>query len=147
MANELKVVAGTEKTLEANGGSTATGVYTAADDANLLVADVAGFPYLNVEFSGTFSVAPAAGTVIDIYARPLNFEGTNDAQAPSANFQASYVCSILLDAVTSAQYAKVSLANNPHPLDECSFYIANRTAQTLGAGWTLKVQPVTYAPT
>lgn len=148
MANQIKLIVGTEYTLEANGGSTSNGTYTQADDANLTIANVAGYPALVIEFSGALGVTGTTGSVIDIYMRPLNFEGTNDAQAPSATHQHTWVASIPYDSAvtTSTFYHRTPVVANPHPLTECAFYIANRTGQTLSAGWTLKVTPISYQP-
>jgi hypothetical protein len=85
--------------------------------------------------------------VIDIYAKPLNFEGTSDQEDPQADFQNTYVCSIPLNDVTTSQAYKTPPVTHPFPLTDCDFFIANRGGQTLSAGWTLKVTPITYAPT
>ena len=148
MANEIKAIAGTEYTLEASGASTGDSVYSAANDANFLASNVAGYVALVFEFSGALGTTGVTGSIIDVYMQPLNFEGTNDARPPSTNNQETWVGSIPYDsaATTNTFYYKSGILVNPHPFDDCTFYICNRTGQTLSSGWTLKVTPVTYQP-
>lgn len=143
MANEAVYKYGTQATLESSGGSTAAAAFTAAT-TGLTDTDHDDYTLLDLVLGVTFGTAPTAGEVVNLYARLLNIDGTNDAQAPSANYLATYLGSCLVDAVTSAQY--VALNNVPLPGREFSVYIENRTSQTLSAGWTLKATPKTVGP-
>lgn len=145
MANEAKFTYGTQKTLEASGASVSASGFAQADDANLTSTDTADYLLLDLAFSGAFSVAPTAGEVLNVYAQPLNFDGTNDAPSPSTSYLGTYVGSFLLAATTSTQY--LFLGRVPLPAKECAFWVENKSAQTLSSGWTLKATPVTYAPT
>lgn len=144
MANEAVFKFGTTKTLEANGASTAANVFTIADDASMTASDHNDYTMIDFTLSGTFSIAPTAGEVINLYARLMDIDGTNDAQVPSTNYLATYLGSFLVEPVTSAQY--VALFNVATPGRTFNCYIENKTSQTLGAGWTLKATPKTVGP-
>lgn len=145
MAGELIRVLGTTKTLEANGASTANNAITQADDADYSVAtDGAGYDRAKIALSVTFSVAPTEGAVIGLYARPLNVDGTNDAEIPEAArpFVALGVAPV--NNVTTTQYIEVDDIKVP---DEFALYIHNNgTGQTISAGWTAKIIPKTVKP-
>ncbi len=142
--NDAVVKSGTQKTLEANGASTADAAYTQANDASYVrVTDGSDAPDAKFALSVTFSVAPAAGKHIILFARALNFDGTNDAPVPSANYEASFVASFMVSPVTSLQY--VEAVGYDLPAD-CDLYIRNDAGQTISAGWTLKITPQTLGP-
>lgn len=144
MANEAVYKYGTLKTLEASGASTVANAFTQANDAGMTASDHFDYTLLDFVLSVTFSVAPAAGEVVNLYARLLDIDGTNDAQVPSANYLATYLGSFLVENVTSAQY--IALYNVALPGRSFDCYIENKTSQTISAAWTLKVQPKTIGP-
>lgn len=144
MANEAVYKYGTQKTLEASGGSTAANAFTQANDASMTATDHSDYTLLDFVFTGAFSVAPTAGEVVNLYARLLDIDSTNDAQVPSANYLATYLGSFLVEPVTSTQY--VALYNVPLPGRSFDCYIENKTSQTLSAGWVLKAAPKTIGP-
>lgn len=143
MANEAINVYGTQKTLEASGASTADATMTQADDASYNSTDSSDFPDGVFSLSCAFGTAPAANSVVYLYARPLNFDGTNDAIAPSANFRSKYIGTFLIANQTATQYSYCVGRNLPK---EADYYIFNDTGQTISAGWTLKVTPLTIKP-
>lgn len=145
MAGEMTVVYGTTKTLEANGGSIANNTVVQADDADYSVAgDGAGFPDAEFVLAATFATAPTEGTVVALYARPLNIDGTADAQVPEAARPTRYIGAFVVDNVNSAQYMTLLARDLPA---EASYYLHNNgTGQTISAGWTLKVRPRTLKP-
>lgn len=146
MAGEIQVVYGTPKTLEANGGSTANNALSQANDAYYdIVDDGNSYPDAYFVLAVTYSVAPTVGSVVGIYARPLDVDGTNDAQAPAANRQVMYIGQMVLENVTTTQYSHPILGRDlPKRAD---YYIHNNaTGQTISAGWTLKVTPRSYKP-
>lgn len=144
MANEVTRAFGTQRTLEANGASIANNAIAAADDADYSTA-THGSNYPDAEFvaSFTFSVAPTEGTVLALIARTINIDGTADAEAPEATRADRYIGSFTVNNVTTLQYAAVFGRNVPR---EATYYLLNSgTGQTVSAGWTLKVTPMTYA--
>lgn len=143
MAGETIVVFGTPKTLEANGGAIANNAVVQADDATYdQVSDGAGFMYADFVLGFTYATAPTEGTVLALYARPLDIDGTNDAEVPEAARPTMFIGSFVVNNVTTAQYAQLMERQVPKL---ASYYIHNSaTGQTVSAGWTLKVTPRSY---
>lgn len=143
MAGETIVVFGTPKTLEANGGAIANNAVVQADDATYdQVSDGGGFMYADFVLGFTYGTAPTEGTVLALYARPLDIDGTNDAEVPEAARPTMFIGSFVVNNVTTAQYAQLIERQVPKL---ASYYIHNSaTGQTVSAGWTLKVTPRSY---
>lgn len=95
----------------------------------------------------TFATAPTALKAINLYARPMNLEGTNDPPQPDATYKHEFIGLFLVDGVTTAQTlrAVASLANLITS-QIWEFYIENKAGQTISAGWALYVTPVTVGP-
>lgn len=145
MSNETIVKLGTPKTLEANGSSISNNSIVQADDANYSIASDGGY-YTDAKFvaSFAFSVAPTEGTALLLYARPLDIDGTNDAEVPETTRPTVYVGSFVVNNVTSTQYSELLVSD---VLWNAAYYLHNSgTGQTVSAGWTLKVTPYTVAP-
>lgn len=147
MANEVIYAWGSEKTLEASGGSCSTGAIVPANDASYgVVADGASFPDARFVWRGQFAtVTSIENKTIDLYARPLNIDSTNDSNAPTATYTQKYIGSFVLQASATNTDQYVSLVAYDVPA-EADYYIINSAGQTLSAGWTLKVTPRTYKP-
>lgn len=145
MAGEMIVVLGTQKTLEANGASIANNALAQADDASYgIVADGSSYPHARFVLAGAFATAPTENTVLALYARPLNIDSTNDADAPETTRPVVFIGSFVVNNVTTTQYLAVDARNVPW---EADYYIHNNgTGQTLSAGWTLKVTPYSFKP-
>lgn len=145
MAGELKITTGTTKTLEANGGSITNNAIVQANDASYSVAsDGANFPHARFVASFTFGTAPTEGTIVELRARPLNIDSTNDAEAPETTRSPETIGYFEVNNVTTAQYSQVIARDVPW---EADYYLYNNgTGQTISAGWTLKATPWTYLP-
>lgn len=145
MAGEMIVVLGTQKTLEANGASIANNALAQADDASYgIVADGSSYPHARFVLSATFATAPTENTVLALYARPLNIDGTADGDAPETTRPVRFIGSFVVNNVTTAQYLEVDARSVPW---EADYYLHNNaTSQTLSAGWTLKVTPYSFKP-
>ena len=143
MSGETMVVFGTPKTLEANGANIANNAVVQADDASYdQVADGGGFIYADFTLSFAFCTAPTENTVLALYARPLDIDGTADAEVPEATRPTMFVGSFVVNNVTTTQYATLIERQVPAKAD---YYIHNSgTGQTVSAGWTLKVTPRSY---
>src|SRR5687768_10551796 len=103
MAGEPKRVFATALTLEANGASIANNAIGQADDDNVLAADHGDYPHAQFVATVSYSVAPTAGTGIDLVLRPLNISGTTDAPAPTATYRRHTVGTFWVNAATGAQ--------------------------------------------
>lgn len=145
MANEVVIVLGTPKTLEASGGSITSGSVVQANDANYSIsADGAYYPSAKFVLGFTFSSTPAEGSVLALYARPLDVDGTNDTEVPESTRPTVYIGSFVVNNVTTAQYAELVADIVPWAAE---YYVHNNgTGQTVSAGWTLKVTPCTVKP-
>ena len=145
MAGEAIVKWGTQKTLEASGASIGTNAVVQANDATYsLSADAASYPDAEFVLKVTYSVAPNEGGQIALYARPLDIDGTADAEVPEAGLPVWFVGSFAVNNVTSLQYMTLLATDLPA---EAEYYIHNAGAgQTASAGWTLKVKPRTIGP-
>lgn len=140
---------GTQTTVTAGGGTAAV-----TDNSFSITADIVQFtnfddaPLASVTaFFDWNTTSPNANTVINLYARLMNTDGTNDADVPDANFQHIYVGGFPINDVLTNQFITIDI---PLPNTKTSqiyeFYIENKTGQTLVAGWTLKVTPKTIGP-
>lgn len=145
MSNEAIVKLGTQKTLEASGAAIANNTLALADDASYsIAADGAYYPDARFVLTGTFTVAPTENTTLALYARPLNINGTGDADAPETTRPTQYIGVFAVNNVTTAQSLVLMAQNVPW---EADYYIHNNgTGQTLAAGWVLLVTPCTIGP-
>lgn len=145
MANETILKFGTTKTLEASGVSIANNALAQADDATYSVsADGGYYPSAKFVASFTYATAPTEGTVIALYARPLDIDGTNDAEVPETTRPTVFIGSFVVNNVTTTQYAELLAQDVPW---NAAYYMHNSaTGQSISTGWTLKVTPFTVAP-
>ena len=145
MAGETIIKLGTPKNLEANGASIANNTLAQADDATYSVsADGAYYPDAKFVIAATFATAPTEGTTLALYARPLDIDGTNDAEVPETTRPTVFIGTFTVNNVTTAQYAELIAQDVPW---NAAYYLHNNgTGQTVSAGWTLKVTPRTVAP-
>jgi hypothetical protein len=145
MAGETIVKWGTQKSLEASGAAIAANAVVQANDLTYsLAADAANYPDAEFVLAATFASAPTEGGVLALYARPLNIDGTSDAEVPKAALPVWFVGSFAVNNVTSTQFMTLLATDLPA---EAEYYIHNAgTGQTVSAGWSLKVKPRTYSP-
>lgn len=145
MAGEAIVKWGTQKSLEASGAAIGSNAVVHANDATYsLSADAANYPDAEFVLTATFATAPTEGGVLALYARPLNIDGTADAEVPEAALPVWFVGSFIVNNVTTAQSMILLAQDLPA---EAEYYIHNvSAAQTVSAGWSLKVKPRTLGP-
>jgi len=145
MSGEAIVLFGTQKTLEANGASIANNALAQADDANYdIAADGAYFPDAEFVLTATFGTAPTEGTVLALYARPLDVDGAADTEVPEAARPSVFVGSFVVNNVTTPQTMTLRAYDVSTKAD---YYLHNNgTGQTVSAGWVLKVTPRTVGP-
>lgn len=145
MAGEALKDYGSWVTLEASGASIANNAFGQADDLSFsLVTDGGSRPNLEFELSWAHGTAPAANTTINIYAQDLNFNGTPDAQAPSANNLRRLVATVNVTNTTGNQYARFDVFFAPA---DAAYWLQNvGTGQTISSGWTLRARAWTLKP-
>ena len=145
MSNEAIVKLGTQKTLEASGAAIANNTLAQADDASYSIAtDGAYYPDARFVLTGSFATAPTENSTLALYARPLNIDGTADADAPETTRPNQYIGIFAVNNVTTAQSLVLMAQNVPW---EADYYINNNgTGQNLSAGWKLLVTPCTIGP-
>lgn len=145
MANETIVVRGTPKTLEANGAAIANNAIGQADDATYdTTSDGASFPHVEFALTLTYAVAPVENSVIEIIARAMDIDGTNDAPVPTATYRTRRVGFLTVKAVTTSQ-TLICLCKDVPKLAEYHLF-NNATGQSMPAGWVGKVTPLSYKP-
>lgn len=142
MAGEIIRVYGTPKTLEANGALIANNTVVQADDATYdIVSDGSSYDDGEFALAFTYASAPTEGTVLALLVRPLDIDGTNDAEVPEASRPVRQIGVFVVNNVTTAQYAECVGRDLPKL---GAYYIHNvGTGQSVSAGWTLKVTPRT----
>jgi len=143
MSGEVITVFGTIKTLETNGAAIANLAVGVADDATYdrMGVDGNGFPDGRFVLTCSFASAPAENGVLGLYARELGVDGAADADAPEATRPGKVIGSFLVNDRTGSQSIVLEAYNLP---PKASYYLHNvNTGQSVSAGWTLKVQPLT----
>lgn len=137
---------GTQGTVTSSSSAVTDGSFSVAGDITTWTNNDDA-PIAAVVFEGTYSVAPDANSSVNLYARLMNVQSTNDQEAPDANYQHTYLGSFPLNDVTTAQYTSIVVTlPNGKTSQEYDFYIENNGGQTLSAGWDLYVTPKTYGP-
>lgn len=145
MSTEMIVVNGTQKTLVSSGASLANNAMSGASASTYNRAvDGSDFPDASFVLSVAFGTAPTVNTTLDLYARELDIDGTDDAPVPTTTYKRRYIGSFVLINQTATQYLKI-LAFDVPKLAE--YYLHNNaTGQTISAGWMLKITPRSYKP-
>jgi len=144
MADEAIYIYASQVTLEASGGSSGSGAFVAANDAALSSTNHKDYPVGDCALTCDFGAAVAAGVVVHLFRQDLNIDSTADAPAPATTFEEKWVGAFAIPSGQSAS-ATYSLPNVPLT-KECQFSLKNGTAQTISAGWVLKITPKTYGP-
>lgn len=142
--NATIIEKGTLVTLEASGAAIASNSIAQADDANYSIFTNGGArPNGRFIASFTFATAPIEGAILSLYARPLDLISTNDAEVPETT-RSIWIGNFAVNNVTTTQYAELYAESLPW---NAAYYVHNNgTGQTVSAGWTLGVEPYTYAP-
>ncbi len=145
MSGEAIVKRGTQKTLEASGASIVNNALAQADDATYsLSSDGGDYPDARFVLACTFGTAPTENTTINLYARPLDVDGTLDTDVPETTRPTLYIGRFKVNNVTSQQVLVLYAKELP---DLAEYYIHNNgTGQTISSGWTLKVSPRSVGP-
>jgi len=100
----------------------------------------------SVSFKGTLAVSGTAGTFINLYARKLNVQSTDDDLAPNITFKQTFVGSLAIISSTAQAITIDIPLPNYKTNSEFEFYIINSSGQSLNAGWTIYITPKTIGP-
>lgn len=153
-ANDSVDKFGTQDTVTAGGGTSA--VAAAAFSAS---GDVVSGGWTNDDDApeAAFVLATAAGQsawtagdTIQLYARPMNIDGANDAPQTDSNFRQIPIGAFVMDAASGAQYVPLAggraFLPNHYSSQVYEFYLRNTGSVSLAAGWTIKVTPIAPGP-
>ncbi len=145
MAGETILIFGPKKILETGGPSIVNNALAQADDADYcVIADGGCYPDARFVATFTFAIAPTEGSVLALYAQPLDIDDAADAEAPETTRPTVFVGSFIVNNVTSPQSADLVARDVPW---RARYYLHNvGTGQTVSAGWKLTVTPFTVAP-
>lgn len=146
-AGDPIVAVGTAKTLEASGASISAAAVVQADDASYSIsADGANWPDAEFVLTCAFGTAPTEGRSVNLMARPLDIDSTNDAEVPEAARPTQYIGSFVVNNVTSTQYMQLQGVVAYDLPRNAAYYLHNGTDQTLSSGWKLVVVPRNVIP-
>jgi len=102
-----------------------------------------GYPYAEVQFTGDFSVAPVADTLINVwFLRTIDNTNYEDGSATVIPRRTPDV-TFPMRAVTTAQRV---IKTATMPPGRFKILVQNGTGQTLSANWTLYFKPFTTGP-
>lgn len=128
-----------------------------SDGSFSVAADVSAWtndddaPSCVMQLTCQWATAPDDGSTINIYARKMNIDGTNDSPTPSANNLDQYIGSFVADgdvAINTDAYLVTNWLTLPNHYTSqvYEFYLENQTGQTISANWDLDITPVTKGP-
>lgn len=88
-----------------------------------------------------FATAPTAGSGINVFARLLNIDSTNDADTPTTNFRHYLIGTFPVKDTTSTQRIPITVfLPNFKTGQEYEFYFqCANTTNTMSAGWTVYI--------
>lgn len=120
------------------GSFASAGTWTNTDDA----------PVATMILESTFAAVPTANIVVDLYARLLNIQSTNDQEIPTANYQHRYLGSFPVKDQSTIQRTAIDVGlPNVDTQQEYEFYIRNNDdIDNINAGWNLYITPKTFGP-
>lgn len=96
------------------------------------------------------TVTGVANKLVNIYARPINIQSTNDPVAPGTSRFVTCIGSFVVYAASTAtdyffESSRCELPNLKSG-QEYEFYIENQTGQTISSSWALWIAPITRGP-
>jgi len=106
-------------------------------------------PFARFILESTFSVSPDANSVVELFARLIDFNvGNDDTEVPTANFPHKLLGAFAIKDQTAIQRSAPLFCRLPNydTSQVYEFYIRVQTGQTVSAGWTIFVKPITGGP-
>ena len=114
-----------------------TSEWTNDDDSPLAIAVL----------GSAFGAALAGGTTVDLYARKMNIQSTNDSPIPIAGYKGAYLGSFLMDDIATKHYVGIEIyLENYQASSVYEFYVNNQSGQQMSATWNLYITPKTRGP-
>lgn len=96
------------------------------------------------------TVTAVANKPVNIYARPLNIQSTNDPVSPGTSRYSHLIGSFVIyaAAITTDYYFESTRCRLPNLKSgqEYEFYLENLTGQTISANWDLWIMPISDGP-
>lgn len=98
-----------------------------------------------------WATAPDDGSSVNIYARKMNIQGTDDSPKPDAANLDQFIGSFIVDgtiAATNNIWMPTNWMTLPNHITSqiYDFYIENKTGQTISSGWNMWITPLTKGP-
>jgi len=143
MANEIKRVYGSAKTLEASGAATNTATAVTADDANYSSSDTNDYPNAIFVLTSAFGSAPTENSIIELLIMPQNVSGSSDVVDAAGSYRPHQYGFFLIDNVSSSSIYYCEAFNIPK---EGKAILYNSSGQQMSSGWSLVMIPFTLAP-
>lgn len=142
------------------------GTQTSVDDGSTsaitdgsfsVAADISTFtnnddaPFCVMVFRCQWATLPTDHTSIDIFARKLNIEGTNDSPVPDAANLDQRIGAFTVDGTVAINTNTFLVTDwlrlpNHKSIQEYDFYFQNNSGQTITAGWAAWITPATGGP-
>ncbi len=144
--NDSAVKLGSRAVLESSGsGSISNGALAAATTAYNAAAAGSNAPDGVFALSVGYSTGPTENTTIDLYAQPLDVDGTSghDSPAPTSTYRQKFIGSFVVRNASGWQYLELQARDLPR---NAVYYLHNLTGQTVNTGWGLSVVPATLGP-
>ena len=139
---------GTQDNLDSTSALVTSTSFSIASDLVTWVNDDDA-PVASVTLELTMDTAAADNSGCNMYFRALNVEGTNDDAVPTAVYRHGFVGffpTAPVPALTIQRTTKRIALPNFETSSEWEVYIENLTTQTIEAGWTIRITPITTGP-
>lgn len=96
------------------------------------------------------TVTGVTNKTINLYARPMNVDSTDDTVSPGTSLRAILIGAFKVYAASASTNYTFVIADavlpNIKASQEYEFYLENLSGQTISSGWTLKVMPKSKEP-
>lgn len=140
----------TEVTVASPGAVNAAAFSVTGDVNDWTNSDDAPFAMFKLKLTAAgLSAAPSAGELVNLFARHMDIETTEDTPVPDANYLATYLGSFIADAADADQVHVIGPIRLPNyeTSQVYEFFIENAMTPNIGAsGWELWVTPITFGP-
>lgn len=138
---------GTQDLVTGTPGTVADGAFSVAGDVSTWTNDDDAIMATATALFDWDTTAPDVNSSVNLYARLLNVQSTNDQDVPDANFGHTYLGSFPVNDVLTNQYISIEISlPNTKSSQEYEFYIENNTGETIQNTWDLWITPKAIGP-
>lgn len=142
--NDAKKVRGTQLTVSTTIGALSSGAISSAI-TGYTSTNTLDFPDAEFVLAIAYATAPTENSTVDLYVRPKNIQSTNHQEVFDATYKPHFVCSFVLNNVTTKQYIFAKGFDLPK---EGDFYLfGNGTTNASSANAELYMTPCSLGPT